>query len=345
MNGEARMDEGLDANQQLDANSTMGDVSESFYHRSSITASTSGDITSSSGDTSSSLGPVPLSVTSWLEKIASDESRHMANVVQGWHNVQLSQSSEWRRFSKSLLMLLESIDIEMDDPNAPPFIKSFLQGQNTIQHLKQRVEMGANWERRRHKPLDDPAVEAPLLVILKGLRSHTGMRFDASNDHRHADAISHLEHSFFTANFAGTRHIRLAQYLATYEAAFTEERRRVVASLPEDILEESGRHPLPHSRSLAILQSSGTGKSRLVNELGNLAQDIPSSDKASTVHLVFTLCFRKPNEVGFPLGDASYYDWLCDPDFGSRLINDGIACRLVFKIRLIALLNAIYELL
>ncbi|PWN44811.1 hypothetical protein IE81DRAFT_345205 [Ceraceosorus guamensis] len=96
-----------------------------------------------------------------------------------------------------------------------------------------------------------------------------------------------------------------------------------------------------HSRSLALIQSSGTGKSRLVHELNGLLCD---DGDAGALHLTFPLCFREENEAAFPMGDWEVLVWLRE-DMAQYVPS---ACAQIslpelYRMRWIAFLRSIYR--
>ena len=60
-----------------------------------------------------------------------------------------------------------------------------------------------------------------------------------------------------------------------------------------------------YSKSFDIIQSSGTGKSRLISELGKYI-------------MTLSFVFRKKGETGFPFGDPEVYNFLIAGDLSRK---------------------------
>ncbi|CEH18354.1 hypothetical protein CBOM_04763 [Ceraceosorus bombacis] len=109
---------------------------------------------------------------------------------------------------------------------------------------------------------------------------------------------------------------------------------------PERVFGPDQILPTPyHSRSLAVVQSSGTGKSRLIQQLNGY---IPPDQRTATLHLTFYLCFRPKNESGFPLGDWRFLAWLSE-DVRKGLPRSAPRSGACYEVRWITLLRAIYQ--
>ncbi|CAO1638181.1 unnamed protein product [Sympodiomycopsis kandeliae] len=176
-----------------------------------------------------------------------------------------------------------------------------------------------------------------------------------------------LIHNFFSKEYVGDLDVRLRQHFRHLEGLFTPSRILEIASWSDSRIDGSktpptqrhpdvtsptlvqkalaikaAKDPQWHSRSLILLNSSGMGKSRLMEQVGRCEENRCGHDMH---HLVIEFCLRPPPtsivaSKGFPEGDEKVYEFLNAPIRNASSPTEAV---FAMRVRAIALLTASFE--
>ncbi|CEH12688.1 hypothetical protein CBOM_00658 [Ceraceosorus bombacis] len=297
--------------------------------------------------------PRQTAAEQWLEGVISRTSQRQYDFLLHLWSHCGPEHAEFPRFIRSADHYVSALHSECDFDPPPERIRNLFKGSrgtsdyDTLQRTRNHIiSTSAGWQRRRNDHISDWA-GFTRLRMLELLCHQQDQSNPAVRSHIYFKQYNRLSEAFFETDYLGTADDFFVRTLADYEARFTPERLEAVSKIPRSADEEGTKVPLEvhgdtlwHSRSLAIIQSSGTGKSRLVERLNGR---VSCDQQPSEVHLTFSLCLRREDEAAFPLGDWRFYEWLTEDLRHVVSYPSPHAVALVYNIRWMTLLRAIYQ--
>ncbi|PWN44185.1 hypothetical protein IE81DRAFT_37241 [Ceraceosorus guamensis] len=288
----------------------------------------------------------------WLETFFQKKgiSALFDGLITHWRSCDGPGHPHWRMFKASAKLILGMIHAHGIEEGEPDSVRRLMRADGReIEGIERRIETtDAQWLKRRNDRLED--WDCSRWHVLNSLCTLPQSN-PAINSQRLELDYDKLQREFYDQSFLGDHDATFADVLEGYERQLTPGQKAAVEEMPTEQLnqpsEGQGMHNTTskfyHSRSLAIVQSSGTGKSRLVQQLNGHTFSRP---EGVAVHLTFYLCFRRKDEDGFPYGDWRFYKWVSEDLFHDSVPPD-LRTRsmlpILYNIRWITLFRAIYR--